>query len=136
MTADHRCAELAGNALLVPFLGAAPVPRAAEELSIAAQPLAGPVGTPITITGQGAPPHAALEIVGGRRSSPGGCAGGLKGGQGNATYFARMTADGAGNFAVTFTQESAGDPSQNHFLLLKISARVAATTSIRTSEKG
>ena len=95
---------------LLPFIGAAPVAQAAEELSIVAQPLVGPVGTPITITGQGAPPHAALEIVGGRRASPGGCAGGLKGGQGNATYFARTAADGAGNFAVTFTLESAGDP--------------------------
>ncbi len=96
--------------LLIPGLGGAPVARAAEALSTVVRPLAGPVGTLITITGQGAPPEAQLEIIGGRRSSPGGCAGGVKGGQGNATSFARTTADSAGNFAVTFALESAGDP--------------------------
>jgi hypothetical protein len=75
---------------------------AASELDISAQPLSGPAGTTVTVTGRGATPYASLEIGGGYREYPEGCAGGIKGGQGNIEIFAQATADGAGNFTASF----------------------------------
>ena len=71
-------------------------------LDVSAQPNSGPAGTSVTVTGRGATPYATLEIGGGYREYPEGCAGGIKGGQGQLDIFAKTTADGAGNFVASF----------------------------------
>jgi hypothetical protein len=71
-------------------------------LDISAQPLSGLAGPTVTVTGRGATPYAALEFGGGYRKYPEGCAGGIKGGQGQLEIFAKTTAGAAGEFTATF----------------------------------